>query len=133
MAEEVAEHRQGFTAETVGQIIGRNPADQEFGDLARLQAAQPGADLVDQAEADLVGGELAFENPVQRFLLTDDIGQQVVHLQHVDITLTHLGDEIEVVALGLGNPEHIVEQQFVAVVRGQPLVGQAGGAHHHLA
>jgi hypothetical protein len=43
------------------------------------------------------------------------------------------GDEVEVVALGLGHPEHVIEQQFIAVVRGQPLMGQTWGAHHDFA
>ncbi len=53
VAEEIAEHLDGLAAEAVRQVIGRHAADQELGDLARLQAAQPGADFIDQAEADL--------------------------------------------------------------------------------
>ncbi|MNC66507.1 hypothetical protein D3C75_1169070 [compost metagenome] len=56
-----------------------------------------------------------------------------MHLQHVDATLAHLGDEVEVVTLGLVNPQYIVEQQFIAVVRGQALVRQARRANHHFA
>jgi hypothetical protein len=63
----------------------------------------------------------------------DDVGQQVVHFQHIDAALAHFGDEVEVVALGLSHPEHVIEQQFVAVVRGQPLMGQTWGAHHDFA
>ncbi|GGE00174.1 hypothetical protein GCM10011529_02950 [Polymorphobacter glacialis] len=37
------------------------------------------------------------------------------------------------VALGVGDPEHVVEQQAVAVGRGEPRVGEAGGADEDLA
>ena len=35
--------------------------------------------------------------------------------------------------IGLGHPQHVIEQQFIAVVGRQPLVGQAWGAHHDFA
>ncbi|MNI11831.1 hypothetical protein D3C73_649880 [compost metagenome] len=133
VAEEVAEHLDGLATETGGQIVARDAADQELGDLARLQAAQPRGGFVDQAQAHRVGGDLALQNPVQGFGDGDDVGQQVVHFQHIDVTFAHLGDEVEVVALGLGHPQHIIEQQFIAVVRGQPLMGQAWGANHDFA
>jgi hypothetical protein len=98
-------------------------ADQVVGDLARLQAAQPRSGFIDQTQAHRIGGDLALQDPVQSFGNGDDVGQQVVHFQHIDVAFTHLGDEVEMVTLGLGHPQHVIEQQFVAVVRGQPLMG----------
>ena len=48
----------------VRQVVGGHPADQELGDLARLPA-QPGTGFVDQPQSDRVGGDLAFQDPVQ--------------------------------------------------------------------
>jgi hypothetical protein len=46
-----------------------------------------------------------------------------VYLQDLHFPLAHLGDEIEVIVLGLTHPDHIVEQQFVAVAGRRPLEG----------
>ncbi|MNC45470.1 hypothetical protein D3C75_944330 [compost metagenome] len=86
-----------------------------------------------QADTDGIRGDLAVEDPFQRFRVCDDIGQQIVHFQHFDAAFTHFGDEIEVVALGLIDPDDVVEQQLVAVARGQALVRQARGTDHHFA
>jgi hypothetical protein len=61
------------------------------------------------------------------------LGQQVVHLDDVDAAISHLADEIEVVALGVFHPQHVVEEQLVAVGWRQPRMGAAGCADHHLA
>jgi hypothetical protein len=37
----------------LGELLGREPADQRLGEVAGLQALEIAADLVDQAEADL--------------------------------------------------------------------------------
>ncbi|MCY1185544.1 hypothetical protein D3C76_1666510 [compost metagenome] len=73
MAKEVAEHLDGLATEGVGQVIGRHAANQEFGDLARFQAAQPAVYRVDQADTDTVGSDLAFQDPVQRVFLGNDV------------------------------------------------------------
>ena len=59
--------------------------------------------------------------------------EQVVHLDDVDAAVAHLLDELEVVALGVLDPQHVVEEQRVAVRGREPLVGAARRAHHHLA
>src|SRR4029079_12807082 len=45
--------------------------------------------------------------------------------------IDHLGHEVEVVAAGLLKPDDIVEQEFVAVLRSEPLMRQARRADHH--
>ena len=42
-------------------------------------------------------------------------GEQVMHLDHVDAAVAHLLLEIQVVALGHVDPDHVIEQQLVAV------------------
>ena len=52
-------------------------------------------------------------------------------LEDLDVAVAHLGDELVVVPLGAVHPDHVVEQQVVAGVRGEPEVGQARRADQH--
>ena len=61
------------------------------------------------------------------------LGQQVVQLDDLDVAVAHLVHEVEVVAAGVLHPQHVVEQQVVAVGRREPLVRQTRRAHQHLA
>ncbi len=54
-----------------------------------------------------------------------------MHLDHFDAAVAHLGDEVEMIALGVLDPQHVVEQEVVAIARRQPLVGAARRARHH--
>jgi hypothetical protein len=81
----------------------------------------------------LIGGDFVLKNPVQCFRHRNDVGQQVVHFQYINTAFAHLGHEIEMVALGLVDPQHVIKQQFVAVVWGQPLMSQTWGTHHDFA
>ena len=56
-----------------------------------------------------------------------------MQLNDFHIAFAHLVDEVEVVTTGVLHPQHIVEQQVVAVGRSEALVSQAGRAHEHLA
>jgi hypothetical protein len=109
----------------VGQLVGRQPAEHGGGKCSRIQALEIGAGVLDQAEADLVGGDLAVEPPGRGRGVLERLGEQLVHLDHLDAALAHLGHEVEVVALGVLHPEHVVEQQRVAVGRGQSLMRAA--------
>ena len=53
------------------------------------------------------------------------LGQQVVQLDDLDVSVAHLVHEVEVVAAGVLHPQHVVEQQVVAVGRRESLVRQA--------
>ena len=116
----------------LGQIGSGHATDQELGDLARFQPLDEGAYLALQAETDAVGGDLAVEDPLQGLGILHRLLEQVMHLDHFDAAFAHLGHEVEVVALGLGDPDHVIEQQFVAVVGGQAQMGQTRRTDHHL-
>jgi len=124
---------QRLAADRLRELERREAADQGFCEDAVVEAFEVTAQLVDEAEADLVGHDLVVENPLLAFRDRDGLGQQVVHLHHVDAAVAHLGDEVEVVALGVLDPEHVVEQQLVAVGRRETLVRTSGRADHHLA
>jgi hypothetical protein len=54
-----------------------------------------------------------------------------MQLKDLDVTRRHRRCESVVVVACLGDPEHVVEEQFVAVRRRQPHLRQAGPAHEH--
>ncbi len=56
-----------------------------------------------------------------------------MHLDHLDAAVAHLGDEVEMVALGVVDPQHVVEQEVVAIARREALVRASRRADHHLA
>ncbi|MCY1415122.1 hypothetical protein D9M71_305910 [compost metagenome] len=133
VAQVVVVHLDHLGAFALRQVLASHATDQELGQVARLKAFEPAAHFVGQAHADGVGGDLAVEDPLQGLFVLHDVGQQVVHLQHIHAALAHLGDEVEMVALGLVDPDHVVEQQLVTVARCQALVRQARRANHHFA
>jgi len=67
--------------------------------------ARPG----DQPEAYLVGGDLAVEQPGLRLRDRENLGQQVMQFHHLDAALTHLADEVEVIAAGVLHPQHVIK------------------------
>ena len=67
------------------------------------------------AEADVVDGDAAVEHPGARLLVLERLGQQLVQVEHLDAALAHLQHEVVVVLLRLLHPEHVVEQQIVAL------------------
>ncbi|MNZ99818.1 hypothetical protein D3C78_1191570 [compost metagenome] len=133
MAQVVVVHLDHVGAFALRQVLAGHTADQELGQVARLEAFEPAAHFVGQADTYGVRGDLAVKDPLQRVFVLHDVGQQVVHLKHIHAALAHLGDEVEMVAFGLVDPDHIIEQQFVAVARGQALVRKPRGANHYLA
>ncbi len=127
------DHLQCLAADRLGELERREAADQGFCEGAVVEAFEVAAQLVDEAETDLVGHDLVVEDPLLALRHRNGLGEQVVHLHHVDATVAHLGDEVEVVALGVLDPEHVVEQQLVAVGRREALVCPTGGADQDLA
>ena len=115
----------------IGEFLGREAADERLGEVARCKAVEIGAHLVDKAEPDLVRRDLVVEDPVLGFRNRDGLGQEIVHLDDLDAAVAHLGDEVEMVALGVLDPEHVVEQKVVAIAGRQPLVRAARRADHH--
>ena len=83
-----------------------------------------------EPRADQIVGDLAVQQPVAGVGLRHDVGEQVLKLEDLDAAVDHLGDEVEVVAAGLLQPDDVVEQQLVAVVRGEPLMGKSRRADH---
>jgi hypothetical protein len=108
-------------------------ADQVLGQPGRCHLFEPGAQLRGRLGVDEVRAQLAVEQPLPGGIHRHRLGQQFVHLQHVHLAFLQRGGEGVVVIARLADPQHVVEQQFVAVGRSQALLRQAGAAHQHLA
>ena len=119
--------------EVAGQVGRGQPADQVPGERAGLQAVQERPRLVDQAEPHLVGDDLPVQEPRLRIGVGEYLGQEIVQLDDLHPAFAHLGDEVEMVPLGALHPQDVVEQEVVAVGRGEPVVGEPGCADQDLA
>jgi hypothetical protein len=78
-----------------------------------------------------LGRDLVIEDPLLGLGDRHRFGEHVVHLDHFDAAVAHLLHEIEVIALGGLDPDHVVEQQPVVVRRRQALVRASRRADHH--
>ena len=113
-------------ADLVGQVLVGDPADQQLGEDPAGHLVHPRPDVGSQRRADQGVGDLALEQPGPGLGELDHVGEQVVQLEHLDPVLGHLGHEVDVVTPRLVDPDHVVEEQLVAVVGGEPLVGEPG-------
>ena len=112
----------------VDHVLVGDAANEELRQPIRRQVGQPSPDLVGESRSDQIVGHRAIQHPLAGVRLGHDVGEQILKLEDLDAAVDHLGDEVEVVAAGLLQPDDVVEQQFVAVLRGEPLMGQAGRA-----
>ena len=88
---------------------------------------QGGADLLDEARPDDRLGRDEVDEPLAGLLARGErLAEQVLDVQDLDAALAHPGDELVVLPLGALDPQHVVEQQLVVVVRGQPLQAELG-------
>ena len=93
----------------VREVMGRNAPDQRFGQFARREALEVAPQFVDETETDLIGNNLVVEDPLPGLGDRDRLGQQVVHLDDFDPAIAHLLHEIEVIALGVFDPQDVVK------------------------
>jgi hypothetical protein len=113
--------------------MGRHAADQGFSQIARLEAFEITAKLIDETQAHLVGNNLVVEDPFPRLRNGYRRGKQVVHLNDVDAAISHLLHKVEMIALGVLHPQHVIEEQSVAIGGRKPLMSATGRADHDLA
>ena len=97
----------------------RNSANRSGGKLG-----QPRPDLVGEPRADQIVGDLAVQQPVAGFGHRHDVGEQILQFEDLDAAVDHLGDEVEVVAAGLLQPDDVVEQQARGSCPGSAVGGQ---------
>ena len=79
------------------------------------------------------GRSLRCEQPLARVAVLERLGEQLVEQQHLDAALAHQVDERVELLAGAAHPDHVVEQQLVAVRRRQALVREVGPVDDHAA
>jgi hypothetical protein len=73
------------------------------------------------------------DDPLSGLRCRQRLGQQVVHVEHLDVPAAQPRHELVVLALCLLDPDHVVEQQLAPVGRGEPAQRQVRTVHQHLA
>ena len=86
------------------------------------RADRHGLHVLDEARTDDRLGGHERDDPGASVLAGGQrLGEQIVDVQHLDAPLAHPRDELVVLPLGPLDPQDVVEQELVVVVRGQPL------------
>ncbi len=123
---------EGIPVET--RLSSRQPADQVPGQSRRFEVQQEAAHFVHQRPADgVLGGDLFDDHLASFGTGLQGLGQQVLHVEDFGATLAHDPGELVVLPLGALHPQHVVEEQFVVVGRGETLQAQLGAMDDHFA
>src|SRR5690554_234901 len=72
------------------------------------------------------------QNPGPRLCYIKGFCQQLVDVEYFNTTSTHQLDKHIVIFLRLLDPEHIIEQQRIAIARGESAMGQPRSANDDL-
>ena len=107
-----------------------DPADQELRHQRRIGSPGPLPGPLRGRDADLALVQDVTAHPVPGLRLGQRLGQQRLGLEHLHPALAHHLAEHVMLGLGPGHPQHIVEQQFLSVQRGQTGVLKARPVHH---
>lgn len=91
------------------EFRAHDSADQPGGEFVGVHLTQPGQQLRREFLVDRAGGQLVCKHLVAHLPSSQDIGEQVVHLQHVNTALLHSADEGVVVVLRLRDPQYVIE------------------------
>jgi hypothetical protein len=113
--------------------MGRHAADQGFGQIARLETFEITAKLVNETQSHLIGNNLVVEDPFSCLRNGYGLGKQVMHLDDVDAAISHLLHKVEMIALGVLHPQHVIEEQSVAIGGRKALMSTTRRADHDLA
>lgn len=116
-----------------GEVVQAEPADEVSGEGCAVELVEELAGRSDQTDADGVRDHESVEQPCTGAGHVDRLGEHFVQLEHLDAAIREFVPEIEVIALGLLDPEHVVEEQVVGVGRCEPLVGESRCGDQHFA
>jgi len=89
-------------------------------------ARERGTDLVVRYSA--IQNECAALRP-----RVEDVSQQILDIVDLDTAVLHFKDEVGMIGSCLLHPDHVVEQEIVAVAWRQPFVRERWARHHHFA
>ncbi len=114
-------------------VVAGDAPDQEVGHVGGLGGLDPRLGLLGHPDADLALVEDVGHDPVLGVGLGEGLGEQDLGLEHLDPPLAHHLTEGVVLALGLGHPQHVVEEQVLGVRRREAGVLETGAVDEHLA
>ena len=117
-------------ADVVRQLLFRQPAREDRGQVRSGQPARPFGQRLREDRRHLLGPEAALQDPLARFLVLHRLRQQLVEEQHLDVFLAHQVDEGVVLLPCAPHPDHVVEQERLAVRRREALVCDVRPVHH---
>src|SRR4029077_13430595 len=86
-----------------------------------------------QAEANFIGYNHMIEDPFLCCRAVQRFAKQIMLFDNLHTALTHLSDEVEMVALGVLHPQDVVKQELIAIGRCQSSMGQTWRANQDLA
>ena len=118
------------TEDVLGDLVRGQPADEVGAQLLAGHLIHPVAQALGHAHTHGVLVDAAVEDPGAVLWDVEDVGQQGVELQHLDTALAHEGDEVRVVCASPIHVEDVVEEEVVAVRRGEEGVRASGRADH---
>ena len=93
--------------------------------------AQPLPQRLGEHHRHVLGPDAPREQPVARLGVLERLREQLVEQQYLHAAIAHQVDEGVVLLAGPPHPDHVVEEQLVAVGRRQPLLREIGPVHHH--
>ena len=95
--------------------MARDATDEEVGDLSDWGRGHPFPAALGRADADLSFVEDVGSDPVQGVGLRERLGEQSLGLVDLHAAVTHCTAKRVMLALRLGHPQDIVEQQLSRV------------------
>ena len=117
----------------LGQLEHGQAPGQPGRQLVRGHLVQPLPERSGEHHRHVLRADAAREEPVTRSRILERLREQLMEEDDLDPAFTHeVGERVELLPRA-ANPDHVVEEQLVAVRRRQPLVREVGPVHHHRA
>ncbi len=113
------------------QLGAGDAADHEAAKLDRRHLVEPTAHLTDHVLANGRGADPSVEKPFSRFLKGERFAEQSAEIEDSDAALAQRVDEHVMFLACLLHPQHVVEEQRFAIVRGQSLKTKVRTVNHH--
>ncbi|MNC38382.1 hypothetical protein D3C75_869810 [compost metagenome] len=95
--------------------------------------SQEAAHVIGQCGAEAIIGDLVLQQPGFGFRHIQGFGQQVGQQEDFDILIAQYLSEFVVLLTGTFNGQDVIEQQILAVGRGQALQTEVGAVQHDAA
>ena len=115
------------------QLGLRDPGDEHLGQLGPGQLLSQGAQRLGGAGAVGVLVDDSVQDVLPGFGHLEGLGQQVAEVEHLDVAVGQNACELVVLLLGPLEPQHVIEQEVVLVLRSESEHLVAGSVQDDLA